>query len=498
MIILRSILLVWGVFSHAVYTVEASTHELSYDAIINAERYIDNSYALKLSSNIGNEAILSWHDIRNDTLLSNTIDTQIDLDPFCRYRKNSGTDQSSISCDLEFMDEDISLEMRFKLQIPNNNLEAKNVGARLDIAVTTSLVSSQDVLIDLVANLHRVIQLDESLFKPTWNIRTRNSSLETIKFHSPNDIAVLPFGHSDSTTSRDAADVSSLNSLILSNSKFVEKKLVSKHKNMEVWKTTEFDTMSSSLSLFIDSKLRYTTKFAGFAHAEAFIHPVLISHPEPTNVAVISQAPLALVHEILKHKKVDSITLFNTDADDVNFLASSFPHLNDCSSMIGRKTNCLDSVKIGPDFTRDVRDVISDDFDVIFVDVPSTPSEYAHYMSLDFMSDVLDELADDSNAALVINVGSSPSGEAISNENIEDDDFRAIFLRMVTRNYEYGGLDEDYVHVYDEVRNHHKFVHTLFSICFARLNILFSYHNMDKFTGRCSSIRFDLYFIDWI
>lgn len=113
--------------------------------------------------------------------------------------------------------------------------------------------------------------------------------------------------------------------------------------------------------------------------------------------------------------------------------------------MSERKEECLDSMKIRGNF----EELDEELFNIILVDVPPTPSGYASTMSLSYLDRVISHIEIDDDDAVVINVGSSPSGDQEFNENIEEDDYRGNFLRMASRIEDYDGLEE-LVHVYDE------------------------------------------------
>ena len=175
-------------------------------------------------------------------------------------------------------------------------------------------------------------------------------------------------------------------------------------------------------SLFIESNLRYTTSFAGSAYAEAFVHPALISHPNPLRVAVISMAPLALLQEILKHKKVETVVIF-TSKKILNFSLECFAHLNDCDDIEGYGAKCLDSERVlvvdMEECDSSLEEFESNDgihiqelyYDAVFMD-----SETLSYENMKNVFDMVDYVPD---SIVVVSQGSAPSLDAIINEDID-------------------------------------------------------------------------------
>jgi hypothetical protein len=56
------------------------------------------------------------------------------------------------------------------------------------------------------------------------------------------------------------------------------------------------------ISVFVNQVLRFTTATAAsIIHAEALVHPAMISHPNPKRVLVVSDVPIAILNELQKY-----------------------------------------------------------------------------------------------------------------------------------------------------------------------------------------------------
>lgn len=83
------------------------------------------------------------------------------------------------------------------------------------------------------------------------------------------------------------------------------KKRVYASKHIQVW---EYSTPKSEpegskvISVFINQVLRFTTAtMSSIIHAEALVHPAMVSHPEPKRVLIISDFPFAILDELQKY-----------------------------------------------------------------------------------------------------------------------------------------------------------------------------------------------------
>jgi hypothetical protein len=59
-------------------------------------------------------------------------------------------------------------------------------------------------------------------------------------------------------------------------------------------------------------------------HEEMMIHPALLAHSEPKQVAIVSSSPRSIIHELLKHKTLETIWVVGDGAsnEDTTCMAS--------------------------------------------------------------------------------------------------------------------------------------------------------------------------------
>ncbi len=115
---------------------------------------------------------------------------------------------------------------------------------------------------------------------------------------------------------------------------------------------------------------------------EAFVHPAMFSNANPKRVAIIGGGR-NIIKEVLKHKSIEKIEMFPTDADadadtDATTGAGKSVHQtktwSDCSDFVGREKKCDDDevVEINAEpFTEDYSLVSTGEgsFDVIFINM---------------------------------------------------------------------------------------------------------------------------------
>ena len=248
--------------------------------------------------------------------------------------------------------------------------------------------------------------------------------------------------------------------------------------SIDIWSYREMtNTHETTHDLFINSTLRATTNVASQAHAEAMVHPAVIAHPYPNRVAIISEAPLALIKELKKYYSNGwflDITVVGTDLKTLNITRRLMPFLDDCSNLSHADDSCLDSAGVTileqnvDEWLDSCIDEINDDdyggcieddeysehyhcapsplFDVLFLDI--SPDKKQYWLSHDFHKKLQQLLNYES--ILVINDGSTPSMDfdfSVGSDNIDRD----TFLTKATIDESDGGIGYEYVFVYDEV-----------------------------------------------
>jgi spermidine synthase len=76
--------------------------------------------------------------------------------------------------------------------------------------------------------------------------------------------------------------------------------------------------------LVLDGVIQLTTKDEFFYH-EMLVHPAMVTHPQPREILVIGGGDGGSIREILKHPKVDSITLVEMDRKVIEVCQEFFP-----------------------------------------------------------------------------------------------------------------------------------------------------------------------------
>lgn len=110
-----------------------------------------------------------------------------------------------------------------------------------------------------------------------------------------------------SITDSDGNAGNTLSRIVLSRSasEITKKKRLYSSNQIQVW---EYSTPKSEaegthvLSVFFNQVLRFTTEtMSSIIHAEALVHPAMISHPEPSRLLIVSDFPFAIIDELQKY-----------------------------------------------------------------------------------------------------------------------------------------------------------------------------------------------------
>ncbi|KAI2495246.1 spermidine synthase [Fragilaria crotonensis] len=216
---------------------------------------------------------------------------------------------------------------------------------------------------------------------------------------------------------------------------------------IEIWQYT--DGHVKVRTLFVDGYLRSTTHVSGAAHAEALVHPAMLSVVGvPESVVIISLEPTAILKEVLKHARVQSILLVGADTDALALAEKYMPSNNDCSFIGKATTACLSqpnvrivnaSVTEWLTAQAESKDII---VNVVLVDVPPDDDTL---LSLEVQRKLRAILSEES--VVVVASGSAPKlGDTY------DLDARHSLLQQAPRATTVGGLSYFHVYVYDEVR----------------------------------------------
>jgi len=440
--------------------VEGATYQLNYDSILSTKLLHadsdDNPLLLStLSDKIASEIGHSIH-----SLSKSSLEGIVDILNPTKMKQNCYTQETpenlsdTAVCNLYHFEENMSLQLFLVLSQKSDLVETM-----LDVKLTTPGSYGRTILTDILPTIHKSLQVETETIPPVWSIQARPSASELLALRqerSENEGISL-----DAQTSNyyDSLDDSSLETTILSNQFLFNKQLLAKVDDAEVWQYSKLGSKDVvSTSLYIDSKLSDTTEFAGVARAEAFVHPSLLSHPNPSAVAIVSDSPLTLMNEALKHKSVDLVVLYTSKEMETTI----FPHLNDCSE----HEECYDSemVLLMDVDKMDIYEAPTDSngepiyFDALFYDGSD--------LSYENLKEMFDMVVDDPNSVIVINTGSTPSFDNVIHPNISDNDHRADYLRKSTKLESNGGYELGIAHVYDEVSVYIKTTKQCFSYFF--------------------------------
>jgi len=284
---------------------------------------------------------------------------------------------------------------------------------QLEVAITMPNIKgkilAKDALVNCIPKInHHIKYFDEVV----WSIHERLSPMELTH---PTTVAA----------SQHLADLtaSSVDTLILSQPARKDRiriaSNISNEMSLEVWQYQDFTFSQPVRSLFMNGQLLTTTHPSGTAHAEALVHPALISSQYTEFIVILSLDPTAALKEILKHKGVKRVVVLGMDWTIVKMTQKFMPHLDDCTFLGNSETSCLYQniveivelnattwMKQGAEAAAAVpldEDPYDDFIDVVYIDVPIGNDEW---LDIDFQKDVHVNLLDSS--VVVIAAGSQP------------------------------------------------------------------------------------------
>ena len=367
-----------------------------------------------------------------------------------------------------YMPEDGSVEEKSPDEQNSTQGQAVPAALRVDVTLTArkDSLSAKDMLTNAVPVLDKAIGVASSP-SSFWTIERRPSLLEMRQ-----GTYQIP-------------DEASIDKRVLSSPEKISRTLTTSTRNqgdassssLDIWGYKEANNKHEvTLDLFMNSTLRATTNAASQAHAEAMVHPALIAHPYPYRVAVISDAPLAFVRELMKYNGKQGsldIHIVGADLQTVEVTRKLMPSLDDCSNMAHAADSCMESANITlfEEQVDEWMDALLDDidpshydecveddnypnlvcappplFDVILLDVSRDRKH--HYLSSEFHKKLKRLLNIES--ILVINDGSEPAVD-VNFEIASNNAIRDSFLSKATIDESLGGIGYKYTFVYDEV-----------------------------------------------
>lgn len=82
------------------------------------------------------------------------------------------------------------------------------------------------------------------------------------------------------------------------------------------------------------------------ASFESFVHPSMLSHPDPKRVLVFGSTTAGTLKEVLKHKPVEDVAFAGVDNSLLGFTSENLRKWNDCSDNVRSVENCLDDKRV--------------------------------------------------------------------------------------------------------------------------------------------------------
>lgn len=256
----------------------------------------------------------------------------------------------------------------------------------------------------------------------TKSLWEREISLDSMVLSNPNSY----YKKRLVTSSKDRLDHPILSLWEYSNDSTYYTKGVNKEKTPE--DEDHERSLTTTRSMFVNSQLRATSDASMQAFAETFVHPSLISHPNPRIVALFSDAPLVALKELLRYKSIQKVYLLGMNERLVEMIAMYFPELNDCSQMsVPNRSSCMTNDRIEIVAEANVEEwseSLDLEVDVVLVDAAMSHQK-SSWLKFDFYESISDFLEDE-NGIIVVNVGSPPTigvKTAFGTDDPDRDDF---------------------------------------------------------------------------
>lgn len=361
-----------AVFASNLLLVNASTYHLTFDSLISKKssntvggsggNAAEAATKLIASHIINSAASNSDSSQREDDIV---ISEHTQCFPIKISSESTGSNKQSIigdKCMFEQRHPTYSLEITTLIQTVDRtrfnkdsqlafSLDAKVQSTSTSFTEEENKLSARNSLVEVIPIIENEVitspektaanddEPDLKALDVVWQIFERHTPTANIKSHN----GIEPEEEEEDDVQSSQACVENR---ILNNDEIKDKKQISVTSQNQVWEYTSLWTEQTHRDLFIDSYLRATTSPVGQAHAEAFIHPAMISHALPKRVALISDMPVAYVKEILKYEIVEDITLLGADVSSINTVKSFLPLVNDCSLIQNVSDECMNDSKV--------------------------------------------------------------------------------------------------------------------------------------------------------
>jgi spermidine synthase len=415
--------LVDAAFSHSG---SHSAYSLSYEAVVGTHvidiiakveddnKIVPKGYAMftALATEIAGDIVRLYSDDNENGLLQ---DRNIEMDRRC-YETLTGGGR----CNIDHVREgDVTIQTVVSYDV------IPDQGAMVRVEATVAALAARNLLIRFIPLINKKLDCYQGML---WSISKRRAPADRMQLDHALSLERMVLER------HDLEERTRLASLDTSHP-------------VEIWQYS--DGHVKVRALFVDGRLQSTTHVSGAAHAEALVHPAVLSVVEvPEYIVIISLEPTAILREVLKHARVQSILLVGANADALALAEKYMPSNNDCSFIGKEITACLSqpNVSIVNENVTEWLDVqaASKDFvaNVVLVDVPPDDNTL---LSLDVQTKLRSILSDES--VVVVATGSAPKLD-----DTYDLDARHSLLQQAPRAATVGGLNYFHVYVYDEVR----------------------------------------------
>mmetsp|Transcript_21124 Transcript_21124/g.32242 ORF Transcript_21124/g.32242 Transcript_21124/m.32242 type:complete len:777 (+) Transcript_21124:1-2331(+) len=146
------------------------------------------------------------------------------------------------------------------------------------------------------------------------------------------------------------SDNASLYSMILSAELPYKHRITSiRTKNQDKAEIWEYVTSEGqhATALFVNDVLEASTEPSTQIHAEAMVHPAMVSHTQPTQILLVSYYnALPFLQQILKYESITRVRVLNTDMEVLSLAKKFMPDLDDCTSLIGIADECSQDERV--------------------------------------------------------------------------------------------------------------------------------------------------------
>ncbi len=366
--------------NNLVYSTDASTYQLNYDGIISPTLITERKESPSLVEEVTKlvASFIEQNEEVNDTNTSFELNCFLPREIFVPGKDGSVL-MDSTKCVADYRKPGL-LSFSITTSIyPSGDDDGAPVAIMVDATVKTVqedgiMLEGRDSLVNAVPIIDESISYHgddhEEEEKPmsTWNVRERPSPAGRNDMGTYNTVSFSPSA--------------SIESKIFAKDGIEDKTQVHSSKSLlsrvDIWEFRSVATEQSYRDIFLDSTLRATTSAAGKAHAEAFVHPALVSQVLPSRVAVISDLPVAYVKEILKYKSVTDITLLGANIEAVEAVKTHMPQLSNCSLIEGVADSCMDDGRL---------EIVLDDVEAWITDKAKECEGIDYYSSCEYDED---------------------------------------------------------------------------------------------------------------